>query len=141
MPYAHQSRLNSSGQQRVQCDLSVRGDQVMNTILCTGWLQKAGTIAYTPAGRRKLMFDVMLAASAPETEATPWRCEIADPELIARVESKLTPGTAVILQAELHGRPFREKDVIKGYTRYLAVTAIEFSRVAAVATTGENGAL
>lgn len=101
----------------------------MNTILCTGWLQKPCVVAYTPAGRRKLTFDLMLAAVHPETEPTPWRCEVGDEELIARAEELLVPGRSVIIRGELHGRPFREHGVIKGFSRYLHITALEFARV------------
>jgi len=101
----------------------------MNTTFATGWLQKAGCMAYTRTGRPKLAFDLMMPADEAGDPPTPWHCEIEDRDLIAHAEPLLTPGRSVIVSARMCGRPYKKHDIITGFTRYLRVTAIEFAKV------------
>ncbi|MBS0229478.1 MAG: single-stranded DNA-binding protein [Proteobacteria bacterium] len=101
----------------------------MNAVVCTGWLQKAATVAYTPQQQRKLTFCLMLAGTGHDGDPTPWQCEVTDQPLIERVEPLMTPGRPLIVQAQLCGRAFADKGVQKGFVRYLLVTAIEFARI------------
>lgn len=93
----------------------------MTTATATGYLSRPAEKAYTPTGRAKLIFDLIIAE-------VPWRCEIEDPALIEKAEPLLTAGRAVIVQGELAGRPFVERGVTKGFTRYLRINQAEFVR-------------
>lgn len=101
----------------------------MNCVLCTGWLQSAATLAYTPSGRQKLTFHIMVTPKTPDAHPTPWLCEVEDTEMIRTAEPLLTAGRPVIVKGELCGRPYADKGVLKGFSRYLAITAIEFARI------------
>lgn len=97
----------------------------MNTAFTTGWLIKPGTKAYTTSGRPKLAFEIMIAGD-PGDEPTPWHCEIENPALIEKAEDLLAPGRSVAITAKLCGRPFKQRDIQKGFSRYLRVLDIEF---------------
>lgn len=101
----------------------------MNCVLCTGWIQSAATLAYTPGGRQKLTFLLMVASKISGGQPTPWQCEVEEEALIQTAEPMLTSGRALIVKGELCGRPYTEKGVLKGFSRYLAINAIEFARI------------
>ena len=93
----------------------------MTTATATGYLTRGAERAYTPNGRAKLVFDLMISE-------VPWRCEIDDPALIERAEPPLTAGRALIIHRELADRPYVERGVTKGFTRYLRIHQAEFVR-------------
>lgn len=100
----------------------------MNNFSGTGWLVKDSWTATTPGThRRLLLFDLMIAND--DGEPAPWRCEIEREALINRVESKLVAGAGIILCAELRARPFVRHNVREGFSRYLLVHHVEFSRL------------
>lgn len=102
----------------------------MNAAFATGWLLRAGEEAWTPGAepRRKLIFEAMLQADG-DSEPTPWRCEIDDPEQIARAGPLLTAGRGVAIRAQLAGRRFNDRfGGQKGFVRYLRVDHVEFVR-------------
>lgn len=99
----------------------------VNTVTTTGWLTKPATKAYTPGGMPKLTFDLMIAGDIGE-EPTPWRCEIDRSNLIQKSEDLLVSGRSVIITAKLCGRPFKERDIQKGFTRFLRIQDIEFMK-------------
>jgi len=100
----------------------------MNTALTTGYLTREAALATVPGtGQRKLIFEAMLQAEG-DPEPTPWHCEVENPELMARAEPKLHAGRAIIMRAQLAGRPWLKQGVHAGYTRYLKVSEIEFAK-------------
>lgn len=100
----------------------------MNTLTATGWLVKdAWTTTQPGTGRQLLLFDLMLENE--NNEPAPWRCEIEKPDLAHRIEAKLVAGAGVIVRAELRARPFVKHGVREGFTRFLIVDRVEFSRL------------
>lgn len=100
----------------------------MNTLTATGWLVKDAWSATQPGtGRQLLLFDLMLGNE--DGEPAPWRCEIESETLTHRVETKLVAGASVMVRAELRARPFVKHGVHEGYTRFLVVDRLEFSRL------------
>ena len=99
----------------------------MNTALTTGYLMKPAEQACTAGGRYKLLFEAMLQAQG-DADATPWHCEIDSPELMQRAGPKLVAGAAVVIRAQLAGRPYQKHGVHSGWVRYLKVEAVEFIR-------------
>lgn len=100
----------------------------MNIALQTGWIH-SGDVAWVPASgatpaRRKLIFELMV--HQPDGSDMPWACEVTDDDLITRYVPLVTPGRAVIVQAELRGRPFQQQGIQKGWVRYLHVLRAEF---------------
>lgn len=93
----------------------------MTTATATGYLTRGAERAYTPTGQAKLIFDLVISE-------VPWRCEIEDPVLMERAEPLLTAGRGLIIQGELAGRPYIERGVTKGFTRYLRIHQAEFVR-------------
>jgi len=102
----------------------------MNLTLATGYLVKDAWSTVQPGTYRQILcFDLMLTGR--DGKAVPWRCELDDEGEAKRVGPKLVAGAGVIVGAELAGRAWSEHGVQKGFTRYLAVTHVEFSRVLA----------
>jgi hypothetical protein len=101
----------------------------MNTTLQTGYLVRDAARAYSTgaAAREKLVFEVMLQAEG-DAAPTPWHCEIDDAALMMTAEPRLTAGRGVVLRAELAGRPFVQRGVQQGFTRFLKVHEVEFVR-------------
>lgn len=94
----------------------------------TGWLQKDAWTATQPTTYKRIVcFDLMLTNS--RGEPVKWSAEIHDEALATKVEPKLVAGAAVIFRAILDAMPYVRHDVQKGFTRYLIVTDLEFSRL------------
>jgi hypothetical protein len=110
----------------------------VNTITATGWLVKEPWDTFRPSGQRVICWDVMLAQA--EGEPAPWRCEMEDTKHAQECLPKLVPGAAVIIQGELRARPYKKHGVTEGYSRFIDVHRIEFSRlpVAGQETTEER---
>jgi hypothetical protein len=110
----------------------------VNTITATGWLVKEAWETFRPSGRRVICFDLMLAQA--EGEPAPWRCEMEDTDHAKACLPRLMPGAAVIMQGTLRARPFQKHGVTEGYSRFIEVLRIEFSRlpVAGQETTEER---
>lgn len=99
----------------------------MNTVMATGWLVKEAWSTTQPRTYRQILcFDLMLAQG---DEAAPWRCEIEDEALGRELGPKLLPGTAVMIRGELRTRAFVKQGVKEGFSRWIAVDRLEFSRV------------
>lgn len=99
----------------------------MNTVMATGWLVKDAWSTTQPTTYRQILcFDLMLPG---EGEPAPWRCEIGDEEYAKLVGRKLTAGAAVMVRGELRARPWVKSGVKEGFTRWIAVDRVEFSRV------------
>lgn len=93
----------------------------MNTSIHTGYLNRPAEKAYTPTGRPKIVFDLII-------DEIPWRCEIDDPDLIAKAEPMLTAGRGLLVHGSLAARPFVKRGVTEGYTRYLHIDQVQFVR-------------
>lgn len=100
----------------------------MNTACCTGYLVKDATLAYTPKGERKLVFETYVRADG-DAEATPWHCEMADNPQLDLLAPLLTPGQGVTLEAQIAGRPFLKDGRQLGYNRFLRITKITPAKV------------
>lgn len=98
----------------------------------TGWLQKDAWLATQPVTYAQILcFDLMVRAGE---QVAPWRAEIRDKELADRIGPKLIAGAAIMFHGRLEARPFFERHgVQKGFSRYLEITHVEFSRLPAAA--------
>lgn len=104
----------------------------MNTLNATGWLQKPAWFATSAATKtRVLCFDVFLINERDgKTEPAPWRCEIEELTMpIQRYETKLVAGAGVMVRGELCTRPFTKNGVHTGFSRFIQVDRLEFSRL------------
>lgn len=104
----------------------------MNTLNATGWLQKPAWFATSAATKtRVLCFDLFLINERDgKTEPAPWRCEIDELTMpIQRYETKLVAGAGVIVRGELCTRPFTKNGVHTGFSRFIQVDRLEFSRL------------
>ncbi len=99
----------------------------MNTLLATGYIHRSAVRACTPAGIYKLTFEAMLRADGDE-EVTPWHCEIEHPDLVNKLEDRLSAGRGIVLRAQLAGRPFMRNGVRSGFVRFLKVSDVELVR-------------
>jgi|GEM_PF-6451378 len=108
----------------------------MNSFTGTGWLQKEAWTATVPTTMEQiLLFDLYLAHDDHLTgmQAAPWRCEITQLAIKQRHAAKLIPGAAVMVRGELMAKPYIKNGVHSGFTRYIAVDRLEFSRLPAPA--------
>jgi hypothetical protein len=109
----------------------------MNTASCTGYLVKDASVAYTPKGERKLVFETFIRADG-DTTATPWHCEMADSPQLDLLAPLLTPGQGVTLEAQIAGRPFVKDGRQVGYNRFLRITKITPAKVPQIAEPAET---
>jgi len=109
----------------------------MNTASCTGYLVKDASVAYTPKGERKLVFETFIRADG-DTTATPWHCEMADSPQLDLLAPLLTPGQGVTLEAQIAGRPFHKDGRQVGYNRFLRITKITPARMPQAAEPAES---
>lgn len=96
----------------------------MNTALLTGWTPRGGVRAYTTDGQPRLSFELIVRDSLGGEGH--WKAEIRDMALIQKAEELLTPGRAMIAEAELCTRPFEKAGRVVGDVRHLLVHALEF---------------
>ena len=96
----------------------------MNKALLTGWTPRGGVKAYTTDGKPRLSFELIVKDSLGG-EGT-WRAEVRDLALIEKAAELLTPGRAMIAEAELCTRPFEKAGRVVGDVRHLLVHALEF---------------
>ena len=96
----------------------------MNCVVVTGYVLKDAWRASTATGMTKLLFDMMV--DTEREGEVPWRCEVEDMTSLLRYEPMLTAGRAIIIDGQLDGRPFNERGIHKGYTRFLRVRRAEF---------------
>lgn len=95
----------------------------MNTVLVTGYLNADAEPRYTPGGRQKYTFDVVVAVADGHV---PWQCVMEEPSLIERAAGMLTAGRPCILKCELSGAAVREHGRLKYWSRFLRVVEAEF---------------
>lgn len=104
----------------------------MNTLNATGWLQKPAWFATSASTKRRVLcFDIYLVnerSDAP-AEPAPWRAEIDDEMIMHRSEAKLVAGAGLMIRGELCTRPFMKNGVHSGFTRYIQIDRLEFSRL------------
>lgn len=113
----------------------------MNTFNGTGWLQKPAWFATSAATKsRVLCFDIFLVNERHgTTEPAPWRCEMEElTNPIDRYEPKLVAGTGIMIRGELCTRAFMKNGVHSGFSRFIQLDRLEFSRLPVAADQPET---